>query len=279
MKPLANLGLGERSEDFGGRKINDFMHLPLNRESIAGGIYTHADCLEMGSQRVQSGQQDKILCTDLSLLIERSLKEEFCQGTQSFQDDGSKQLVLDIRKFVNDQLRSLLRAFKTRSPEAFEHPIRWLFMVGGNTLVPTVEDFCGNYFVNNKLQRMPLLEPSERFLAVAKGATYAVHLDDNLYSSATIVLIVTGPGDRTAPKNIREVLLAKDSLIQDREISLPHQGQAVLHLRSNNDDLVIEDIGEDGKETIIEVRIQSRTLRVVVQTNGGARKTLYDGAI
>ena len=279
---LRNLGLGTDQKSFGGRTVSDFLHRSLNTATTPD--YHHSPCLvpnehgtDMGDTVADFGPS----CNVVSSTIEKSLKPAYAHG--HIPEGMPKSLTGDLGRFSDDAMAKLLRALRDADPEGYRRkPPRWVFLVGGNTLVQPVQAFCSKYLAGDNEGVMPKLPEDERFLAVAMGAAFAEGLFAPEFAKETVTLTVTDEGGR----EYSETLQAKLRPLTDHEITQAFTGPISLALRSDADELVRQLLGAAGLTTRLRATVRSGRLTIVFRAYLEADTeaandwaVLYDGTL
>jgi len=273
---LGNLGLGEEGdggeEDFGGRKMSSFLHAALN--TAATEQFHHAPC-DLKPQ--MQGQNDERLrrrtCSAISIEIEKSIKPPYC--CEDPPEGLPAELVQSTREYATSQMKALLVALHKTHPEAFTKKLRWLFLVGGNTLVRAVQAFCLDRLANYKTNIMPDLAVEDRFLAVAMGAAYPEGLFVPEYSRYALSLRLVDQAGAEAVYSLQ----AKSAPIAASSRAFPYDGPVRVALQADGANLVLQRVGVAHVRTEIRAVVGPHGIRLTAQTEPSPETVLYEAGI
>ena len=272
---LGNLGLGNTSgvdEDFGGRKMSNFLHTELNSASTEQ--FHHAPCDLMPHL---DGHTDSKLkrrtCSAISTEIENSIKAPYCREDPP--EGLPVELVHSTSAFAKSQMTSLLRSLHKTHPEAFEKKLRWLFLVGGNTLVRAIQSFCLDMLAGNDTKVMPELSPKDRFLAVALGSVFADGLFIPEYCNYDLTLSLI---DEAGLKS-NHPLQARSAPITEFSKNVQFNKPVQVVLRANEFDLVRQNVGDLAFRTVIRASIGAHGVRLTSQQGPSSEIVLYEATL
>lgn len=277
---LRNLGLGEKRETFGGRKVSDFFHTELNRQPY--GQFHHSPC-DVLPKSGESVEDFGTTCSRVSDDIERSIKPTYSAGETPA--GLPSELREKLHTFINDNMKSLLDVFRAAiSTDTGRKAPRWVFLVGGNTLVHSLEAFCLRRLADDKSEVLPSLPLEERFLAVAMGAAFADGLFAPEFAPHTVELMIYDRDDRPI---VAETLQAKTRPLTDHEVTHNLTGAVTLALKADDAEMVSQIVGGPGLTTRLRASVRAGRLTVdahIAQdadgpVGSGASIVLYDGQL
>ena len=277
---LRNLGLGEKQETFGGRKVSDFFHELLNRQPY--DQFHHSPCTLMtnGNEAVADFG---VACSRIAEDIEKSIKPKY--AAEETPSGLPSELRDNLQTFIDDNMKSLLDVFRSAiSNDPGRKAPRWVFLVGGNTLIRPLEAFCLRRLAQDKTEVMPSLPKEQRYLAVAMGAVYANGLFAPEFAPRTIVLSAV---DRHKRSVVTETLQAKSKPLTNYQSIHNLSDIVTVTLSADGANLVSQTIGGPGFVTRLKAAVHGGrlTLDATVSEDADSRAgnstsvVLFDGKL
>ena len=260
---VRNLGLDEERKPFGGREVSDFLHQRLNTVALGKEIeegYFHRPC-QLLPLEASKGLRS---CNAISATIEAAIKPTYGRGaTPEGLPEG---LVAETQAFVTGRTHELLTAMRNMpvSPGYQRKHARWVFLVGGNTLIHSLQSYCLDKLAQNDIQKLPDLPPEERFLAVAKGAAYVDGLFAPTLAPYSVILETIDANGNIATTTLQ----AKHKPLVNTEHYPNFEGAVQINLRADDDTLVRQTVGATGLTTRVTAELRAGRLLLLARLAG-----------
>ena len=277
---LRNLGLNEKQDTFGGREVTKFFHRVLNHKPYSQ--FHHSPC-DFPPEKFEVVADFGIACNRIIDDIEKSIKPAY--AAEQTPAGLPPELRGELHEFISSNMKSLLDVFRLAiSTDPGRKAPRWVFLVGGNTLIHSLESFCLKRLAGDSSAVMPALPAEERFLAVAMGAAYADGLFAPDLAPHTISLILS---DRNGALLAEQPLQARSKPLTEFKKIYKLTDAVTVLVKADGMELVRQTIGGPGLTTQLRAAVSVGRLLIdatisessAAHINSGPPAMLYDGKL